>query len=833
MSHGFKKPLPTKAELFKDCFTLRQYAAFSLIFNWIWLDSEDSGAGRKNQYKQLTNTFHFKKLYQGGSKEPYNFENLLKSLRDYFSHYNSSPEPYQEELKKAGLPEELEFLVLEAIANLEQRNTKSDQDEDQAQKIQEALNKIKKNPRQFFPLDVSQNIQPALTLIAAPFMTRSQMAFLTGKFFDGGGRKEKKDDPEHLAKIKILQVLAQNDRVLVGSGEEDRFISKKKEAGLAIWGRLETAGLYSEEKEAKAPAGFPEDPWFMRQLVLYLEHTKALSSVEFARIKTKRNQTAGDKSELKGLSGILEQETVFDSGDRSGPLRIRHNTIEAEVKINGGHYRTNFGIQTLKYLVPAHLLKNRPKNELNDFVVSWQKENLVRKGRTQKTFGAVKTRLEKHIQRLIDDLSKQKKEEIKLYEQIRFICRFLNEAWHKKHERYMRAEEFKEIQQKVRHYRKDIFQKNLKENGLWDISGLGLGQDDNRTVSAFFLEDRIQNVFWSMRKARLEWLEQQKEKLDSLSEEDLKNLAVHLRLRDREQKEPQADLKPTALRSKEIKEKLEEWRDSKKPAKRFFEHVRELSGKNPISFQFFGLREEEYKEKNVLKGERESRENWARTGLLALMIPNLLGRTDSLDFSKKPSQQDVEENLGDGVKIKFKVTQGWRHYADFNKRDMKKLIKIYGPPDFKGVLPLLDKNSSNKQLQGKNQNKKSLSVRSLKQEADKERELLMRAILEWERRTIKEKNIQRKKGNNYISFKEILDSSDVSEKEDLTKARNACMHNKIWDRPFSKAPEPLQTIYNDLLKKDQEKRKKQKKEARKQKSNKEKAKKNQKTEEKT
>ena len=823
-----QKPLPTEARLFKDCFTLRQYAAFSLIFNWILPDSENSGAGRKNQYKQLTKTFHFKKLYQGRSKEPYNFENLLKSLRDYFSHYNSSPEPYQEELKKAGLPEELEFLVLEAIANLEQRNNKLDQNEDRARKIQEALNKIRKNPRQFF-LDIFQNIQPALTLIAAPFMTGSQMAFLAGKFFDGGGRKEKKDDPEHLAKIKILQTLAQNDRVLAGLDEKDRFISKKKEAGLAIWGRLEAAGLYSEKKEAKKEAaGFPEDPWFMKQLILYLEHTKALSSVEFARIKTKRNQTAGDKSELKSPSGILEQETVFDSGNRSMPLRIRHNTIEAEVKINSGHCRTNFGIQTLKYLVLAHLLKNRPENELNDFVVSWHQENPARKGRAQKTFVAVKTRLEKHIQRLIDDLSKQKKEEVKLYEQIRFICRFLNEAWRKKHERYMSAEEFKEIQQEVRHYRKNIFQENLKERGLWDISGLGLGpglgRDDRRTVSDFFFKDRIQNVFWSMKEARSEWLKWQKEKLGSLSEENLKNLAVHLRLRDREQKKPQADLKPTALRSKEIKEKLEEWRDSQKPGKRFFEHVRELSGGNPIPFQFFGLKKGNYEGKTVFQGERESRENWARTGLLALMIPNLLGRADSLDFSKKPSEQDVEENLGDGVKIKFKVTQGWRHYADFKKRDMKKLIEVYGPPDFRGVLSLLDENSPKKQSQGKNQNK-SPSVLSLKKEANKERELLMRAILEWERKTIEEKNIQRKEGKNYIPFKEILDSSDVVKKEDLKNARNACMHNNIWDQRFSEAPEPIQTIYNDLLKKDREKRKKQKKEARQQKLNREKAKK--------
>ena len=96
------------------------------------------------------------------------------------------------------------------------------------------------------------------------------MSFLFGKFFSG----IQKDSLENLAQKQILKTLSQNDRVLLTSGEA--FISPEKEAGFAIWGRLESAGFY----DGKVEETFPEDHWFMKQLILYLQGQTSPSRCE-------------------------------------------------------------------------------------------------------------------------------------------------------------------------------------------------------------------------------------------------------------------------------------------------------------------------------------------------------------------------------------------------------------------------------------------------------------------------------------------------------------------------------------------------------------------------
>ena len=110
-------------------------------------------------------------------------------------------------------------------------------------------------------------------------------------------------------------------------------------------------------------------------------------------------------------------EKAFDS--TNGPLRIRHRTIEAEV--NG--VVTNFGVQTLKYLAAAHLRGL----DVNRFTVDWLKKHPVRKSRPPKSRGVTKERIQRHIERLTGTHQRHK-QDAKLYDRIRFICRFLNEG---------------------------------------------------------------------------------------------------------------------------------------------------------------------------------------------------------------------------------------------------------------------------------------------------------------------------------------------------------------------------------------------------------------------
>ena len=64
---------------FKDSFTLKQYSAFSLIFNWMLPSSNEQE--NATQYKKLTQTHHFRNLYQ--NREEYDFKSLLTKLRHY------------------------------------------------------------------------------------------------------------------------------------------------------------------------------------------------------------------------------------------------------------------------------------------------------------------------------------------------------------------------------------------------------------------------------------------------------------------------------------------------------------------------------------------------------------------------------------------------------------------------------------------------------------------------------------------------------------------------------------------------------------------------------
>ena len=796
------------------------------------------------------------------------YKSLLTELRNYFSHYKSEQPDFlcqknkpggrpkgqttavkQGERKESPWHKEIEFLVREAVAVLDERDAKLDKDEEKHKKIKETLEDMREKPLKFFPppfvkknAQATLNAQPTLALIAAPFLIKSQMSFLSGKFFKG--KSIETDSCEHQARMNILRILSQNDSILTKDNNPDNsFLSPKEETSYAIWGRLEANGFY-DGKDAKAPEGFPEDQWFMKQLILYLECEKALPSVEFARTQTKNPESPSPlepktvldphkrESRIPLPRARLEPETVFDPNKRDRPLRIRNNTIEAVAQFpNRQKYRTNFGIHTLKYLVAGHLFKM----PINDLTVKLLESRQTRKGETQKSFGFSPTRLEKHIDRLIEKHS-QPSEKIRLYAQIRFICRFINEAWNKKHSRYMRKEEFEEFQTKVRHYHKNSFYYDLKQQGLLNIAGLGLGCKDDKTLSTLFVKTRIQEIFKDMTKAHIDWLKAQTEILPKLSPDKRKTLTSRLPLKNIEKKEAKSDLKPVALQSGDIQKEIAK-HEGKDP-KRFFDYVRQLlQGEFP--FSFFGLTEENTESTKKGYGCGANRERAARTGLILKMISRLIGE-NILPTTNKPSKQDIERKLNNTIKIKFKLTQGWRHYAKYNKKRLLKLIQAYHPGFTKGVVPLLDEtreedpNPIKPDKQGENTTRPA-SIQSLRKKSDQERFLLMQALLKWERNIIQKKkpdnsikredNIpegvnpqteNKRENKTYISFDEVLRMAKITKtkKDELKECRNACMHDNIWEKPFSDVPGPVQSLYKDLKNRENEKRKTQKQEGR-------------------
>lgn len=775
-----EKRSENKINFFKDNFTLGQCAALALSFNQA-----------RSQREKLSTTCHFHRIYGRRIDKVSSFEESLKNLRNYFSHC-ASQWPDDEHLKKSVLRDELDFLVREAIAILEQRKTKLDDNDEKAKDIEKELHKIRSSPSEFFPLDNSgKNIQPTLVLIQSLFLTKNQMAFLLGKIFRGNGVT--KESPQYLAQARILETLSQSDRTLVDTdSQSERFISHQKEFGLAIAGRLEAVGLYEEQQTIE---DFPEDVWFIKQLVLYLEYMNVLPSVQFCRMKTIEKDDQ------------LLQEKDFDIDHREKPLRIRCNTVEAQVKLSNGElYTTNFGVQSLKYLVLAHLKKIKKKpfkeKEIDQLVVRQIESNPSRKCRKAKESGVTEARLTKRIEYLIGKHTPSGETPVRLYEQIRFICRFVNEAWFKRYDRHMNSEEFESIQQRVRHYRRDDFQKLLKERELLDIAGLNLGASNDKKLGAFFRHERIQNIFCEMESGYREWLENRKQQIDKgkLSQEEREDLATRINLRHREARASQGPFRPVSIKVDVLRGEIE-LRDEAKDKRRFFDHIRCLDGGSARFFSRFNLDDKG-------GGSARDRERWARTGLLSQIVMKSLSGANIKNISdQRPSQWECEESVDgtkeceesvDGTKITFKLTQGWRYYAATDKALLGKLIDAYRPG--LSVLPLLDDGRT-----------ESESVQSLKRTLERERYRLMQAILVWEREIIKTHNM--KPDGSYIDFKRIVQKCATDKQSPLTNIRNSCMHGDIWDTPFSQAPEPLKRVYSGLEEKSREKKRSQKKSA--------------------
>lgn len=755
-----------KSIFFKDNFTLRQYAAFALSFNQ---------AGR--QLEKLSTTYHFQRIYGRRRDKVPSFEESLENLRNYFSHF-ASQWPDDELLKKSVLRNELDFLVLEAVAILEQRNTKLDDNDEKAKDIKKELDKIRSSPSEFFPLDNSgKNIQPTLVLVQSLFLTKTQMSFLLGKIFRGNGVTKK--SPQYLAQAKILETLSQSDRTLVDTdSQSERFISHEKEFGLAIAGRLEAVGLYEEQQKIE---DFPEDVWFIKQLVLYLEYMNVLPSVQFCRMTTIEKDDQ------------LLQEKDFDIAHREKPLRIRCNTVEAQVKFsNGEPYTTNFGVQSLKYLVLAHLKKTFEDKEIDQLVVRQIESNPSRKCRKAKESGVTGDRLIKRIEYLIGKHTPSGETPVRLYEQIRFICRFVNEAWFKKYDRYMNSEEFEDIQERVRHYRRDDFQKLLKERELLDIAGLNIGASNDKKLGSFFLHERIQNIFCEMESGYREWLENRKQQIakGKLSQEEREDLADRINLRHRWARASQGNFRPVSISADVLRREFES-RDKAENKRRFFDHIRCLDGGSARCFARFDLDDKGW-------GSARDRERWARTGLLSQIVLKSLSKNIKNISDQRPSQWECEESVG-STKITFKLTQGWRYYAATEKTQLVKLIDAYSPGS--SVLPLLNDGRTDGQ-----------SVQSLKQTMERERYCLMQAILVWEREIIEKHDMKPKPDGSYIDFKSIVKEGATDEQApDLKDIRNSCMHGDIWKTPFSQAPEPLRRVYSGLEEKSREKRRSQKK----------------------
>lgn len=769
----------TKQCFYKDDFTLRQISGFALAANWAWLrydnrdehkkikHSSESRYSNRDKHKKIK---HFSDLMREcfDSKNSFDEEvtDKLEHVRNYFSHYKHefNITPNEEIWHK------LVRNAAQKIAFNEKR--KLHDKEETADEIKNILEKAVGEPKSLFCF--KNDKQPFLALMLSPFLTRSEMAFLIGKIWFGDTGKEEDRSNRREAQKYVLQKLAIPDSAvhMLSEGKES-FLSPKQEQGFAILERLKENVKPSDES---VPLDFPNDEWFIRQLLLFLENMEAVPDIVFAR---------SDAEEQDGPRG--RSTTRVSDSSRQYPYRIRHNTIEISDK--DGKKRGVLGINPLKYLVLA-VLRGEP---INDFL----KENALSfpsvPSRTEADERPSKEKIRARIKFLQEKYEDKPK---RLQPQIRFLARTINQTC-AENERYLSRDEYKEIENMVRFYRKSDMQTKLEEMNIWNQPP---AQSKAKNFHELMQASRLQDVYQKARQSHIEWLDEQNKSLDSMDEDTLLDLAHQIKLRGLPVQNKPEESKPFRRSEGLTVEQIKKDCFHLENKKAFFNFVRELVRQNGIAPEKFGifLEKEEYKNLNLSRREKKKRlENWARTNLLWEMVRQILQETlsdgDISGFSDlNLADIEVTQEIEQRFKVVCNIKKSWRNYARQPKSGLGKLLNAYYPQG--GEISLLDAEAV----------QTGQSVEALRKKMEQERYTAIRAILLWEKQMTQEHNITPPEGKNYIPFETVLEKSDVNgdDKERAEKYRNTALHNGIGNKPFRECPNFLKAQWETIERED-------------------------------
>ena len=785
---------------YKDQFTLKQFTAFSLAYN-------QALQAREQQERGLSLSLLYKRIYRNlknlrpqSTLEEITQKKTIKNFRNYFSHY------LHEDLNKnhycpKDIKNYLSDLIIESTRECIENKRKIDsKNEENNKKIYQILEEANKSPDTLFNLNLSFDLhrgsnQPILALLIAPFLTRDQTTFLIDKIYWGDKKKDHKDDPKRMACKEIIRGLSSNPSTV----QTESFIDNKIKQGISIQDRLRHAfGMIDKNNEEKEKMenyfiqeGFPEDHWFMRQMVFFLENMDKASCLSFARIET-----------YKDGEGHLEQKIVFSGDDRILPLRIKYNTIEVRVKTNndGEILKGVLGINTLKYLVLAAL----KDLDIDNFIIAWHSENQQRE-KSKKEYGS-KDRLKKRIDYCIENIKSMRQSE-RLYKKIRFIVDKINKAYFVRNGKSLNKKNFQVYMSRVRCFNRNELKKALHEDDLLNVKGVGLGKNNEKTLNDLIntndLETFSQNILSESLK-RLDFCQENFE--DMRKKEELEALKKDLKMRmpKNRGKDVSSQVDQVGMPSSAVREKF--FNDSKK--KKFFNLTQEFSLRDILKFSWFSKENIEKPPQRVerqgKRNIRKERESWARSQLLWLMSKKLVSheiKEQNIDQLQRPSDTTIKISLGGGYEISCKMTQKWKNYSDYDPKYLKKLIDVYMNRS---------RNVSLLEVTSESQDSPLSSIQGALKEMRKERFILLQSFLKWEKQIVKKQGIKLKE--SHLEFDEICKRASIG-KNGLSKYRNACFHEDILNKRFSEVSEPIKSIYDQLVEERRRARKEKKKEA--------------------
>lgn len=747
---------------FKDGYTLSEYAAFAMAANWA-----------KNCItafeEERAITHHLAFFYRGNIPEV--AKNIVRGMRDFFSHTTMSAKPLQELLRSEEAQKVRRFLYSEARFQL------ADQELDS-----EALSA---NPPQ--PSDPLSKKKIELALWLAPFLKRSQAAFLADQIRGLGKTAD--------ACKTALRAFAQPDRALILPSEAP-WMSNKQLHGLALVNRL--SQHLTKASEGEPDDSFPLDAWFFRQLVLYAENHSLLKSVRLERTCIQEDE-----------NGALVQSKTFDEKEAEGgdinPLRIKHNTIAIECRTDEGRKQSVLGMQPLKYLVLASL-DGHPAEKIDRFVRQWHQQPRSTRKRAGK-----RPNLDKSLPNRIQFLRQKHGAPKNLHQRIVFIADIVNRAFLRTQDRSFSAAEYRECQQEARHYSKQAFRSWLKERELLDADGLDLGSEDELTLRSLLNQDDLYKQYDALYQAYCQWLSMVESRLPQLTTEEKEQLGKRLGVRN-----PQTTGAPpaTAIDADSVRYAF----FSSSNQQHFFNLTRSVAGQGQIDMSPFGLEQSGRTREwpgSVRKGMR-LKEQWAKCQMLYLMFRESLKRhrmglkLGPALTSKELAPRKIRISLpvGNGINIQCSAQQQHRAYAHLSKGQMRQIVECY-------VWKKGDKDSQAKQIPLL-ANQGSGSIEAAQKEINRQRFLLVRALLRWEQNFLADRMewvASQQKEQNYVAFNVIAKKAGLSEQmcKDLGEYRNSAFHDSVPKFRYDNVCEPVRQHYLQLLQQDGSRRQKQKK----------------------
>ena len=743
----------------------RQRAAFAIAANMA-----------KDQFAKAVATQHFYALLpKGESSYPPTIKALVEKLRNFFSHAEHAG------IDALSADEKIFFEGLYVRAKAQflarrQQAVEPTAPEGNAPKLDDqatAYLSTENAPAITFESKVSELPQTALAFMLAPFLSRKKAQELCQRIHYGG---EKRDSDKTAAIKALIRQVAHPDNISLRAhdDEEVQWLTSAQIWALSLWDRL--------EQHYQSGQDLPER-YYCRQLIDFIE-SQGILPCQFEHITT----TA---SEADGKTMLTQTRAFIDRGEP--PLNIKFNTIASQW---AGGMKGTFSIKALEIIALAYLINPKAKQDIGDKVGTWlaQNQNYEHKkpagrNRDEDLDDAIKNRCDY----LIRQYEAQKPQ--RDYEQIRFICQRIAVVWEKSHGKKPNKAEYEDLREKIYAFNKDYLFAYLQSQGVRaDSSGIELGRGNDKTLRKAITKETIQDAYNDMAKAYCDYLKGVKDGVHKRSDDEKSALAKRLGCRIKSVGNPQnrpnfpVGIPPKLLRYMLLDDKSDEGHQVAK-----IENLLKQIGKRyPCAFA-----EPKLESKSA---QKKAWQIWHRKQISLAMAWHILSEIPGneqkvqraegfLNLADIPISREIENRA-----ITMKMGKSWRKHTHFPKGYLGAVIKHYAGD--KKQVPMFRADET----QG------AVSIETASQECESERLFLIEAALHYEtdwRRKNKASIANKTNAEGYIEFREMCDNPDAND------YRRDAFHGRVLK--FSDCPEPLKSLYDDLVKKKQERQNRAKK----------------------